>query len=113
MPGRDPHMYQYVAGCREQARAVLLGATNSWFPITLSALAIPLARDPISQLVQVGWDYFADLDCEAEVAVSSDDISRQASDCSPARAPCGPARGGMQGRIPAWWRRKSSVEMVA
>ncbi len=68
--GRHPHMDQYDAGCQEQARAVLLGATNSWFPITLSALAIPLARDPISQLVQDGWDYFADLDSEAEVAVT-------------------------------------------
>jgi hypothetical protein len=47
-----------------------LGATNSWFPITLSALAIPLARDPISQLVQDGWDYFADLESEVEVAVT-------------------------------------------
>lgn len=68
--GRHPHMDQYDADCDEQARAVLLGATNSWFPITLSALAIPLARDPISQLVQDGWDYFADLDSEAEVAIT-------------------------------------------
>lgn len=68
--GRHPHMDQYDTGCQEQARAVLLGATNSWFPITLSALAIPLARDPISQLVQDGWAYFADLDSEAEVAVT-------------------------------------------
>lgn len=69
--GRHPHMDQYDADCHEQARAVLLGATNSWFPITLSALAIPLARDPISQLVQDGWDYFADLASEAEVAVTA------------------------------------------
>jgi hypothetical protein len=68
--GRHPHMDQYDAGCKEQARPVLLGATNSWFPITLSALAIPLARDPITQLVQAGWGYFADLDSEAEVAVT-------------------------------------------
>jgi len=68
--GRHPHMDQYDTGCQEQARAVLLGATNSWFPITLSALAIPLARDPVTQLVQDGWDYFADLDSEAEVAVT-------------------------------------------
>lgn len=68
--GRHPHMDQYDADCDEQARAVLLGATNSWFPITLSALAIPLARDPISQLVQDGWDYFADLESEAEVAIT-------------------------------------------
>lgn len=68
--GRHPHMDQFDHDCHEQARAVLLGATNSWFPITLSALAIPLARDPITQLVQDGWDYFSDLDSEAEVAIT-------------------------------------------
>lgn len=68
--GRHPHMDQYDKGCLEQGRAVLLGATNSWFPITLSALAIPLARDPVFQLVQDGWDYFADLDSETEVAIT-------------------------------------------
>jgi hypothetical protein len=68
--GRHPHMDQYDAGCQERARAVLLGATNSWFPITLSALAIPLTRDPIAQLVQDGWDYFSDLESEAEVEVT-------------------------------------------
>lgn len=68
--GRHPHLDHFDAKCKEQARAVLLGATNSWFPITLSALAIPLTRDPIRQLVQDGWDYFADLDSEGEVAVT-------------------------------------------
>ena len=68
--GRHPHMHEYDGNCTEQARAVLLGATNSWFPITLSALAIPITREPISQLVQDGWDYFVDLDSEAEVAIA-------------------------------------------
>lgn len=67
--GRHPHLDRYDNDCKEQARAVLLGATNSWFPITLSALAIPLSRDPISQLVQDGWDYFEDVNSEAEVAL--------------------------------------------
>ncbi|MBO6824472.1 MAG: hypothetical protein JJ883_19345 [Thalassospira sp.] len=67
--GRHPHLDRYDDDCGEQARAVLLGATNSWFPITLSALAIPLSRDPISQLVQDGWDYFEDVESEAEVSL--------------------------------------------
>ncbi len=67
--GRHPHLDHYDGDCEEQARAVLLGATNSWFPITLSALAIPLARDPVSQLVRDGWDYFEDVGSEAEVAL--------------------------------------------
>ncbi len=74
--GRHPHIDQFDSDCEEQARAVLLGATNSWFPITLSALAIPLARDPISQLVQDGWDYFADLESEAEVAITVKTLKR-------------------------------------
>lgn len=67
--GRHPHLDRYDSDCQEQARTVLLGATNSWFPITLSALAIPLSRDPISQLVRDGWDYFEDIENESEVAV--------------------------------------------
>ena len=67
--GRHPHLDHYDGDCEEQARAVLLGATNSWFPITLSALAIPLASDPVSQLVRDGWDYFQDVGSEAEVAL--------------------------------------------
>ena len=66
--GRHPHLDRYDSDCDEQARAVLLGATNSWFPITLSALAIPLSRDPIAQLIRDGWDYFEDAESEAEVA---------------------------------------------
>lgn len=68
--GRHPHLDHYDSRCNEQARAVLLGATNSWFPITLSALAIPLTRDPVRQIVQDGWDYFAELESESEVAVT-------------------------------------------
>ncbi len=65
--GRHPHLDRYDDDCREQARIVLLGATNSWFPITLSALAIPLARNPVHQLVRDGWNYFYDTDSRAEV----------------------------------------------
>lgn len=48
--GRHPHLDIYDDSCEEQARAVLLGATNSWFPITLSVLAIPMEGDQLSQL---------------------------------------------------------------
>lgn len=68
--GRHPHLDFFEDSCEEVPRAVLLGATNSWFPVTLSALAIPLSRNPISQMVQDGWDYFQDLNSEAEVAIT-------------------------------------------
>jgi hypothetical protein len=56
--GRHPHLDQFDNECDEEARAVLLGATNSWFPITLSALAIPQTKDPVSDLVKEGWRFF-------------------------------------------------------
>ncbi|WP_231492038.1 DUF1998 domain-containing protein [Microbulbifer sp. HZ11] len=65
--GRHPHLGTFEAGCDEDSRAVLLGATNAWFPVTLSALAIPLTRNPISQLVQDGWNYFEDAESADEV----------------------------------------------
>ncbi|MAL96783.1 MAG: sulfate ABC transporter substrate-binding protein [Haliea sp.] len=68
--GRHPHLDHFGDGCDEEPRAVLLGATNSWFPITLSALAIPQTKDPLGQLVQDGWEFFEDLESEAEVAVT-------------------------------------------
>ena len=68
--GRHPHLDHFDEECDEEARAVVLGSTNSWFPITLSALAIPQANDPLGQLVQDGWEFFEDLDSEAAVAVA-------------------------------------------
>ena len=65
--GRHPHIDHYDNECNEEARGVLLGATNSWFPITISALAIPLFRDPITQLVRDGWSYFEDVESVEEV----------------------------------------------
>ena len=55
--GRPPHLDPFDASCQESPRAVLLGATNSWFPVSLSVLAIPLERNQLSQLVLDGWEY--------------------------------------------------------
>ena len=39
----------------ERSRAILLGASNSWFPVTYSVLSIPGASDKIGQLVAQHW----------------------------------------------------------
>lgn len=65
--GRHPHLDAYEEGCDEEARAVLLGATNSWFAITLSVLAIPYTGDSLSQMVEDGWEDLADVESEAEL----------------------------------------------
>jgi hypothetical protein len=60
--GRRPHLVDYVeGGCKDidgsdmRQVAMLQGASNSWFAIMLSALAIPKAVDPLSQLIEDQW----------------------------------------------------------
>lgn len=60
--GRHPHLDTFDADCEENARAVLLGATNSWFPITLSVLAIPIETNQLSQMISDGWQDFSDIE---------------------------------------------------
>jgi len=66
--GRHPHLDSFDAECEEEPRAVLLGSTNSWFAITLSALAIPtLNSTPLHQIVIDHWEDFADIEDLAEL----------------------------------------------
>ena len=54
--GRRPHVRDVdPQGCHEPLRAILLGASNTWFPVTLSALAIPTAIGKLQQLVEGAW----------------------------------------------------------
>src|SRR5579884_333775 len=54
--GRWPHLRDYAAdGCDQDMRAILLGASNSWFPIVLSALSVPSTTNRLAQLVEEHW----------------------------------------------------------
>lgn len=54
--GRRPHLRDFEAsGCGETAETILLGASNSWFAITLSALSIPTHVDKLPQLIEDNW----------------------------------------------------------
>lgn len=54
--GRRAHLRDFEpGGCDEQAETMLLGASNSWFGITLSALSVPRHTDPLPQLVEDKW----------------------------------------------------------
>jgi hypothetical protein len=64
--GRHPHLDRFEDGCTEVPRAILLGATNGWFPLTLSVLAIPQSGSPLTQLVADGWTFFEDIENAAE-----------------------------------------------
>ncbi|MCP4263904.1 MAG: DUF1998 domain-containing protein [Planctomycetes bacterium] len=67
--GRHPHLDEYDPKCDEEPRAVLLGATNSWFAISLSVLAIPLEKNQLSQLILDGWNYFSHVESLEEVKI--------------------------------------------
>ncbi|MBK8056440.1 MAG: DUF1998 domain-containing protein [Gemmatimonadetes bacterium] len=64
--GRHPHLDKFEDGCAEVPRAILLGATNGWFPVTLSVLAIPQTGSPLAQLVADGWTFFEDVESAVE-----------------------------------------------
>ncbi|HEX9413670.1 MAG TPA: DrmB family protein, partial [Ktedonobacterales bacterium] len=54
--GRRPHLRDYDGqACPQQMRTILLGASNSWFPVLLSALSLPVAVDKLGQLVDAYW----------------------------------------------------------
>lgn len=54
--GRHPHLRDFHEhGCTQQMKAILLGASNSWFGLTLTALSVPTAVDTVSQLVEAHW----------------------------------------------------------
>ncbi len=54
--GRWPHLRKYDEdACEGRQRAILLGASNSWFPIMLSVLSIPTTTDKLGQRVELNW----------------------------------------------------------
>ncbi|GBQ80088.1 hypothetical protein AA13595_0219 [Gluconacetobacter johannae DSM 13595] len=65
--GRHPHIDRFDDDCAEDPRAILLGATNGWFPVTLSVLAIPQTGSPLVQIVDDGWTFFEDASSADEV----------------------------------------------
>jgi hypothetical protein len=61
--GHHPHLRRTEpAGCQETARTILLGASNSWFPLVMSALSLPpLAQDKLALLVADQWAVLKDI----------------------------------------------------
>ncbi|MGZ0174720.1 MAG: DrmB family protein, partial [Planctomycetales bacterium] len=73
--GRRPHLRDFDEnGCQDdkqqpiQLRAMLQGASNSWFPLILSALSVPQSTDLLRQLVIDHWSDLYDIESEGEIA---------------------------------------------
>lgn len=53
---RHPHLRSFSdTECAEQMESILLGASNSWFPLGLSALSLPSSSDRLGELVDKNW----------------------------------------------------------
>jgi hypothetical protein len=61
--GHHPHLREIDAGgCDQEARTILLGASNSWFPLVMSALSLPpRAQDKLALLVAENWAALKDI----------------------------------------------------
>jgi hypothetical protein len=54
--GRWPHLRKFDEdACASQQKSILLGASNSWFPMMLSVLSIPSTPDKLGQLIEQNW----------------------------------------------------------
>ena len=66
--GRWPHLRKFEdKACDAEQRGILLGASNSWFPITLSALSIPSTTDKLGQLIEQNWAELEECESPREV----------------------------------------------
>lgn len=60
--GRRPHLRDWEPdGCGREARTLTLGASNTWFPLVLSTVSIPVAVNRIAQLVDEMWTTLKDV----------------------------------------------------
>lgn len=66
--GRWPHLRKFDEDpCDCQQKTILLGASNSWFPMTLSALSIPSTTDKLGQLIEQNWAELEECESAREV----------------------------------------------
>ena len=68
--GRRPHLRDYESdGCDQNARTMLLGASNSWFGVSLTALSLPTGEDKLGQMVDEYWTVLGETENEQNIAL--------------------------------------------
>lgn len=66
---RRPHLRDYDPdGCEHKMRPLVLGASNTWFPVVLSTVAIPMQSDPMAQLIEDAWGSLRDVESVGDLA---------------------------------------------
>ena len=64
--GRHIHLGTFEP-CDEQPRAVTLGASNVWFPVTVSALSVPCAANDLQEAIKRRWEWLRDCELLTDV----------------------------------------------
>jgi len=64
--GRHPHLGT-VDDCREEPITIILGASNSWFPVQVSALSIPSRAGELANAVDQAWSHLEGLPAGLEM----------------------------------------------
>jgi hypothetical protein len=66
--GRRPQLRDFESdGCQADLRGMLLGASNSWFADTLSALSIPTGSNDLAQRVDENWVVLSAAEAERDI----------------------------------------------
>lgn len=69
--GRRPHLRGSAQkSCLEKTHPILLSASNAWFPLVYTTLALPKAEDPLEQLVKKHWEDLSVLTSAEELPMS-------------------------------------------
>ena len=72
--GRHPHILQFDTSCDKPLRPILLGASNAWFPVTLSSLTLPRDVSAIQRVVEANMTLFSTVPNETVLQVVLDSI---------------------------------------
>jgi hypothetical protein len=68
--GRRPHLRDHdEKPCPHSMKCILFGASNAWFPSTLSTLYLPTAEDTLGRLVEQYWDTLGPTESRAEITI--------------------------------------------
>lgn len=55
-------------GCNQHVRPIVLGASNSWFPISLNVIAIPVEQNRLNELLEERWGQLIDVEAVNELS---------------------------------------------
>ena len=67
--GRHPHLRQASGRCSRSLRTILIGASNSWFPKSISALSIPQGTTELETAVEDKWNILGQVQQQADLGV--------------------------------------------